>query len=246
MLPGGAAPSDRPGGSATRAPQRQRIIEAALSTVTRLGMSKTTLDDVAREAGVSRATVYRVFPGGKDAVVAAVTETETARLFSRLGACMGTASTLTDALVAGMVEASTFLREHRALRVLLKHEPEIVLSHLTFDEADRMFGTASAFVAPFLARWMDVDEALRVAEWAARIVLTYAMDPSSLLDVTDPADTGTIVAMFMLPGIRALRAADPGDPVHLEGPSRDRAGADAVLTRSDAWTTDDRSKGEVS
>src|SRR5437764_8400576 len=46
--------------------QQARIVEATLRCVARWGMAKTTLDDVAREAGLSRATVYRVVPGGKE------------------------------------------------------------------------------------------------------------------------------------------------------------------------------------
>ena len=48
--------------------QDKRIVDATLRCVGRWGLAKTTLDDVAREAGCSRATVYRLFPGGKDSL----------------------------------------------------------------------------------------------------------------------------------------------------------------------------------
>ena len=54
----------------------------------------------------------------------------------------------------------------------------MVLAHLAFDESDRLLTTASRFTAPFLARWMSPTEAERVAEWATRIVLSYAIAPS--------------------------------------------------------------------
>ena len=54
----------------------------------------------------------------------------------------------------------------------------MVLGHLAFDESDRLLTTASRFTAPFLARWMSPTEAGRVAEWATRIVLSYAIAPS--------------------------------------------------------------------
>jgi len=44
------------------APQAARVLDAALTCVGRVGLAKTTLDDVAREAGCARATVYRYFP----------------------------------------------------------------------------------------------------------------------------------------------------------------------------------------
>ncbi len=43
-----------------------RVLDAARRCVDRWGLSKLTIDDVAAEAGVSRATLYRLFPGGKD------------------------------------------------------------------------------------------------------------------------------------------------------------------------------------
>ena len=46
--------------------QEERVADAAIRCVGRWGVAKTTLDDVAREAGCSRATVYRLFPGGKE------------------------------------------------------------------------------------------------------------------------------------------------------------------------------------
>jgi hypothetical protein len=55
-------------------------------------------------------------------------------------------------------------------------------------------------------------EGERVAEWATRIVLTYAISPSADTDLTDPVHTTRLVETFMMPGIDALNAAD--------GPSR--------------------------
>src|SRR3546814_9749490 len=45
---------------------RDRLIDAAETCFTRFGVAKTTLEDIATEAGVSRATVYRYFEGGRD------------------------------------------------------------------------------------------------------------------------------------------------------------------------------------
>jgi AcrR family transcriptional regulator len=185
-------------------PQRVRIVDATLDCLARHGTLKTTVDDIARRAGVSRATVYRAFPGGRDEVLSAVVDTEMARLFSALGVCLGEADDLAAALVAGIVEASTRVRDHAALNYLVLHEPEVVLGHLAFDESDRLLATASHFTAPFLARWMSPMEAGRVAEWATRIVLTYAIAPSEKMDMTDPHRARHLVETFVLPGIRAL------------------------------------------
>jgi AcrR family transcriptional regulator len=189
-------------------PHRVRIIDGALACLARHGTAKTTVDDIARQAGVSRATVYRAFPGGREEILGAVVDTEVARLFSSLGVRLGTAPDLADALTGGIVEASVRLRDHAALHFLVEHEPGIILGHLAFADSDRLLATASRFTAPFLARWMPPAEAERVAEWAARIVLSYAIAPSDRTDPCDPAQARGLVTTFLLPGIEALHTAE--------------------------------------
>src|SRR5947208_16748259 len=89
------------------ASQEQRIVDATTRCIARWGVAKTTLDDVAREAACSRATVYRLFPGGKDAVLEATVRAQLtgfyAGLAERLDAGGGD---LEDLLVAGAVYTS--------------------------------------------------------------------------------------------------------------------------------------------
>jgi AcrR family transcriptional regulator len=185
--------------------QRVRIVDAALRCITRRGVAKTTLDDVAREASCSRATVYRNFPGGKEAVVGAVVDTEVSRFFSALAVRMGEATTLEDALVAGVNEAAVRISGHRALARLMEEEPEVVLPHLAFSHMDIVLDTCAAFAAPFLGRWLDHSEARRLAEWAARIVLSYLACPAEGTDLTDPRGARHVVRTFVVPSIRSGR-----------------------------------------
>jgi AcrR family transcriptional regulator len=193
-------------GADDRSSTRVRIVDATLSCLSRQGLGKTTVDDIAREAGFSRATLYRTFPGGKDAIVGAVVETEVARLFSSLAVVMGEAVDLEDVVVSGMVEAARRLGEHPALAYLLVHEPGVILPHLTFADMDRILFVAGDFAAPFFGRWLSPDEASRAAEWAVRIVLAYLADPAPGTDLADPRDTRALVRSFVMPGILALRA----------------------------------------
>ena len=63
---------------------RERLLQATYDCVARWGLAKTTVEDAAREAGVSRATVYRYFPGGRDELLSAVVGWEFSRFFLRL------------------------------------------------------------------------------------------------------------------------------------------------------------------
>jgi len=242
-------PARRAPGLSTPAagPTRVRVVDGALACIARQGVAKTTLDDVARQAGCSRATVYRAFPGGKDAVMRAVVDTEVSRFFSTLAVCMGEATDLEDVLVAGMTEAATCISTHPALDTLLRLEPELVLSQLAFGRMDGILAVTCAFTTPFLGRWLDPAESRRVAEWAARIVVSYLLCPDEGVALTDAGHVRRLVRTFVLPGIRALslRAGTPGLPrAAVSPPGRGTRGAPRASTEHNrsALTT----KGEAS
>jgi AcrR family transcriptional regulator len=197
-------------GADDRSSTRVRIVDGALRCLARSGIAKTTVDDIARESGLSRATVYRTFPRGREGILAAVIETEVARLFSALAVAMGEATDLEDVLVAGMVESARRMRAHAALAYLLEHEPGAVLPYLTFAGLDRVLLVAGDLAAPFFARWLEPAQASRAAEWAVRIVLAYCSGPPPGTDLGNPDDARALVRGFVLPGILALRvdAAD--------------------------------------
>jgi AcrR family transcriptional regulator len=181
-----------------------RIVEAALRCIARWGTVKTTLDDVARQAGCSRATVYRVFPGGKDAVLETVARREVDHLFAAVVSRIEAAETLADALAAGLSEAATMIRDHEALQFLLAYEPETILPRVAFSRCDEVLRTAGAAAAPHLSRWLPAGDAERVAEWAARLVLSYSMAPTAEVDMTDEASTRRLVQTFVMPGLLSL------------------------------------------
>src|ERR1044071_7941288 len=76
-----------------------KVVGGALRAIARFGLTKLTVDDVAREAGISRATLYRYFPG-RGAVLAAVVESETARLQRGLDEALAATTSLSEALAA--------------------------------------------------------------------------------------------------------------------------------------------------
>jgi AcrR family transcriptional regulator len=196
-----AALLDAPVGVGT---QEERLVDATLVCVARWGLAKTSLDDVAREAGVSRATVYRAFPGGKDALVEAVARTELARFFGAVTDRLAAAADLEELLVVGLHEAGSRIARHGALRALLTYEPEVVLPRLAFDQMDEALGVASALAAPHLARFLDPETAVRAAEWVARLVVTYASWPSLEVDLADEASVRRLVATYVLPSLTTI------------------------------------------
>ena len=191
---------------------RLTIADAALRCIARFGLAKTTLDDIAREAGCSRATLYRAFPGGRDALAETVVETEIARFFAGLAARLDGVVELEDLLVATMDEAGRRIAEHAALQFLMVHEPEIVLPRVAFSAFDTVLAFASAFLAPYLSPWLGEEDARRVGEWVARIVMSYMLCPSTggggdRSHLPDERDLRHLVRSFVLPGIRVLQSS---------------------------------------
>src|SRR3954447_23811345 len=131
-----------------------RAQAALLTCIARYGLAKTTLDDVAREAGCSRATVYRYFDGKPD-LVRRTASVEIAAVTGRVVAAGAAAPSLTDAVVAVVVHGARELSSHAALAFLLAHEPEAVLAHLAFGPGDRVLTAVGDALAPAFARWLS-------------------------------------------------------------------------------------------
>jgi AcrR family transcriptional regulator len=194
----GSTPGERPWTPAEGI--ERRAIEAMLRCIARHGLGKTTIDDVAREAGCARATLYRYF-GGKRALVQATLASETARVTAQIRAAGEAASTLEDAVVALLGTATRELRDHAALAFILEYEPELLLPHVTFTAGDRFLAAFGAALAPALECFVGPGRDARAGEWIARIVLAYALSPSNPTDLTDDGPSRELVREFVLPGL---------------------------------------------
>lgn len=189
-----------------------RVLDATVRCVARWGLAKTTLDDIAREAGVSRATVYRSFPGGKDNVVRAAAAAEVQAFLDGLDARLRGADDLESLLVAGITYVARALRGHDALQFLLAHEPEVVLPHVTFGAFDGVLAAAGEWARPWLAPHVGDELALRAGEWITRLVLSYTLSPSESFDLAEQADAARFTNLFLLPGLRPTTPATPSAP----------------------------------
>jgi AcrR family transcriptional regulator len=187
-----------------------RVLVATIVCIGRWGLAKTTLDDIAREAGMSRATVYRLFPGGKDTVVRAAVAAEVDAVRRELEARTAGCDDVEDALVEMVTYATDVLRNHPALKYLLTHEPVQVLPHLAFGQLDVLLAAATAVAAPLLAPFVAAGDAPRAAEWVARLVLSYTIAPSAWFDLANEDDARRLVTTFVLPGLLSRKAPTDG------------------------------------
>ena len=184
-----------------------RILDATVTCLSRFGVAKTTIDDVAREAGCSRATVYRYFANRGTLVVAAV-DRELAVLSAAVTAAAAAADTLEDAIVAMFVTAARRITAHAALQRALELEPEVVLPSLSFEGADRLFAEASFRFAPAFARFLPADRASRAAEWCTRVLLAYLHPDRAPLSMTDDESVRVLVRRHVIPAV-SLHSTSP-------------------------------------
>lgn len=194
---------------------RDRLVAAFLVNVARCGYSRTTLDDVAREAGCSRATLYRYFPG-KAPLARAAVAVEAERYLAGLRAVAAAAPDLETVLVDGLVHTARFLEDHDALQFLLRSEPEVVVTHLCFSNGDRFLRLACSALEPVLAPFLPDGRPGRDCEWVARIALAYLAPENTSTDLTDRGQARDLVRDFLLPSLAGRRRGPdlaPGGPV---------------------------------
>lgn len=111
----------------------ERVLAAAFEQIAVTGWRRSTIDDVAKRAGLSRATVYRRFPNKKaltEAVVYAELRKYMAGVASRIE---GRTMTLADRMAESSAYTVEFVLDHPLLRRLLETEPESILPALTMD-----------------------------------------------------------------------------------------------------------------
>ena len=117
--------------SATASATERRVLDAAKSCCERWGFAKVTIDDIAAESGVSRATLYRLFPGGKDVLFDALRVRELEEFFALLASQVEATDNLEDLLVASVVVATRELHADQHLALMMASEPGEALSQLT-------------------------------------------------------------------------------------------------------------------
>jgi AcrR family transcriptional regulator len=186
--------------SVTALPMELKIRDAALVCIGRFGLAKTTVDDIAREAGCSRATLYRYFDG-KSAILRAAVAAELDRVATTLIDTGRAAPTFSDAVTAVVVLGAREVCGHDALQFLLAHEPEAVLGHLAFVPGDRVLIAVGDAIAPAFDRWLSPDAATRAGDWLARLVRAYALMPHPPVDLTDRAAARSFLEQLVIPGL---------------------------------------------
>jgi AcrR family transcriptional regulator len=184
----------RPGrwGAGTRhespAQGQELILAAAVRCYERQGITPTTLEDIAREACVSRRTLYRYFPS-RQAMIQAVVEQQAHVFFQDMEASLaGAGDDFKSLLGHCMLYAIEHGPQIAGYRLLLQGDNSLSASgYYLSSEANRSRWRAM-LEQPFLqakkrgdiADGIDLDMLLG---WAGRLILSYVQHPEPLQDI---------------------------------------------------------------
>ncbi len=196
-------------------PIELRVIGAVDACVERWGFDKVTVDDIARQSGVSRATLYRLFPGGRDVIFEAHRVYEIDCFFDRLLARLDGVETLEDLLVRVVAAATQELRADQHLATMLASEPGFVINELTVDGLPRIIRMATAYLVPFVDDYLPRTSARALIDLVARLVISYFLSPSDVIDLGDE----DAARAFLVPLLAAhLSTADTRAPAPTDLP----------------------------
>ena len=111
---------------------RTRVLAGAYECVVAAGTTRPTIDEIAQASGVSRATIYRWFPGGRDEVIQAAVGWEVDNFFVRLAAKLGEQPDFPSYLERALPQARHYAEAElvRAMDLLLRANQRLVSSAL--------------------------------------------------------------------------------------------------------------------
>lgn len=166
--------------------QEAAILKAAAEEVALVGIGRASLEVVARQAGVSRSTLYRRFPS-RDALITELGRRTFQFAMARLRT-VAVDSGPQEAAVAAFCEGLRLLTGEPVMNRFLQLDGDLTAMTGMFDQAEVFFKHASSAMAKALrvaGATMPDPDLLAVAELHIRLACSLAQVRTPVLDVTD-------------------------------------------------------------
>ena len=186
------------------------ILEAALEQFSLTGIRRTSADDVARRAGINRATLYRRF-GGREQLLAAAYLHEAGRVLEELTRRVPDVPDDPDAdfdpaenVVAMFTEAVALMRGHTLLQRMREVDGDLISRGMTVGAAD-VLGFAADTLAHRvreLHRWRGTEppaDPMDLGHTAARLIHSLVLTPGGGPDLDPPASARRYAAAVVVP-----------------------------------------------
>ena len=158
---------------------RDRILDAAFEAVQVFGLSRITVEDVARRAKLSRQTVYRYFPS-KDHVILFLVAREEEKFIDGVRAAFSGREDPEEAFALAVEFVLRYTHEHPLLDRLLATDTETLLPYLTTRGLPLIIYAREALVELMGARVPDVDqdELRGILDVVCRAMISYMLTTS--------------------------------------------------------------------
>jgi AcrR family transcriptional regulator len=179
-----------------------RILDAAEDLFTRQDAATVGMNEIARAAGCSRATVYRYFEN-RDALYTAYVHRETHRVFSEMGQRIAGIVDPRERLLEGVVASLRSVRESPALSSWFASAQRPIGGEMA-ERSEVIKALTEAFLGS-----LGIDDVERRARWLVRVMISLLVFPGH-----DDADERVMLEQFVLPMVApTLEVTPPSRPV---------------------------------
>lgn len=188
----------------------EKILDAAVEEFRRGGVRGTSLDAVAKRAGIGRVTIYRRF-GDKNGLVRALTLREVGCIIAAVEAAAARGADVQDRFARGFVAMLHETRNRTFFRSWLKREPEDVLRHLTLG-GEMMMRLGIEFIAQQIRAAQHAGELppydpQPTAEILARFAHSLLLSPKGGIPLEDADASYRFARAYIVPLIMQGPAA---------------------------------------
>jgi len=183
--------------------QDEALLDAAMEQFLYLGLRRTTTDDIAKAAGVNRATLYRRL-GDKDAIIRATLLREVAGFIEEIREYVAGYDTFEEQMSRGFARTVLGIREHPLVRRMLSLQEYDVLASMTVD-ATGALDLGVAFISQLVeesVRTFGVrlrGEASISAAMVARLIHSLALIPGAQPELATEDELRAFTARYLLP-----------------------------------------------
>ncbi len=182
----------------TDAEAKGRLCEAALDCVKRNGFDKTTMSDIAREAGVARPTLYKHFKSKTEIFFASIDSVAFTFAESVVDHAKKFA-TIEDRIIETIIFVVTELPKHQYLSLVLENECATVLRARAFsDDETLVFSQMTA--GPLIEIRPDLaDQGVEISEIMSRFSISVILFPGKYS--SDHEGLRRLIRKRILPGL---------------------------------------------
>lgn len=183
-------------------PYAERILEAAREQLLDHGLRRTSLEDIAQAADVSRATLFRRFPN-RDALIFALAAREAQASIARVDSRVAGIEDAEEFLVTGALALIREITGNGLLQRLLVTDPEQVLPLLT-SGGGPILAMGRLYIVGHLQRLRESGTPIEgdldvLGEMLGRLTLSLAVNPDGVLPLGDEAKLAAIIGSTVAP-----------------------------------------------